>query len=98
MRGLVSREELEDEALSASNVCEEGSKHKGLHSHQLDQDVQGGACSTQQQRHHCQHRFTITIQSTKQPPRVDTACTAVWCSCSVSKNDEKQHNRDTALT
>lgn len=41
MKGLVAaREELEDEALTASNVGEEGSKHKGLDSHQLDQDVQ----------------------------------------------------------
>lgn len=37
---LVSREELEDQTLTASDVVEEWSKHQRLHSHQLHQDVQ----------------------------------------------------------
>jgi hypothetical protein len=42
------REELEDQALSASDVDEERRKHQGLHCHQLHQNVQGGAAGVLQ--------------------------------------------------
>lgn len=38
--GSLTAEELENQALAASNVIEERGKYKALHCHQLHQDVQ----------------------------------------------------------
>lgn len=40
---LGQAQPLEDEALAVGAVGKEGCEHQGLHRHELDQDVEGGA-------------------------------------------------------